>query len=251
MAMLDRRSDRAPYRQIADHLRADIEEGRLGPGDKLPSERELAERYDVERATAHRAVQELHLDGLVVAYAGRGVFVAEPWAPRRIMRNPHPVSRVLGLDPEEDDEPAVEFVLGAMERSVAPAQITELLDLATGTQVPTYSWEIADANRTILIVGKTFFSPALADVLPALGGDGPELAGGLYDQLEALELTLRHDDVISARMPRPEEVRHMDLDAGIPLITILRVTTNATTGEALEVQETLLPASRNELRYMV
>ena len=60
------------YRLIAD----EIASGSLGPGDRLPSERELTERLGVSRATVRRALGELATDGLVEASAGRGSFVS-------------------------------------------------------------------------------------------------------------------------------------------------------------------------------
>jgi DNA-binding GntR family transcriptional regulator len=60
------------YRLIAD----EIASGNLGPGDRLPSERDLTERLGVSRATVRRALGELAEDGLVEASAGRGSFVA-------------------------------------------------------------------------------------------------------------------------------------------------------------------------------
>src|SRR3712207_1250774 len=52
LGAIDRTSDRPPYRQIADHLRAAIAAGSLRPGDQLPSETELKTHYGVARMTA-------------------------------------------------------------------------------------------------------------------------------------------------------------------------------------------------------
>ncbi|MBL8956452.1 MAG: FadR family transcriptional regulator [Myxococcaceae bacterium] len=51
--------------RIADSLKAAIMKGRLKPGDALPSERELAERYDVNRSSVREAVKRLQGWGLV------------------------------------------------------------------------------------------------------------------------------------------------------------------------------------------
>ncbi|MFC8170321.1 GntR family transcriptional regulator, partial [Streptomyces sp. NPDC057293] len=75
-------SDRSPQqpasRRIADALRASIERGELEAGQKLPSERALAEQYGAARNTAREAIRVLAEQGLVTAKHGRGVFVREP-----------------------------------------------------------------------------------------------------------------------------------------------------------------------------
>ena len=71
---LDPGSDRAVYRQIADHLRRDINEQRIKPGAQLPSEGELMEGYGVSRVTICRAFGVLLSEGLVTSQHGRGWF---------------------------------------------------------------------------------------------------------------------------------------------------------------------------------
>jgi len=72
----DRASDRSITRQLADFLRADIESGRLAPGEPLPSELALMQGYGVARTTARAALAELRAEGLAVTHPGRGSFVA-------------------------------------------------------------------------------------------------------------------------------------------------------------------------------
>lgn len=63
------------YDQLVDILNDRIEK-ELQPGDMLPSERELSERYGLSRTTVRLALQELERIGLVVRQHGRGTFVA-------------------------------------------------------------------------------------------------------------------------------------------------------------------------------
>ena len=72
---VDPSSDRAVYKQIADHLRAAIARERLGPGDQLPSEAQLMAHYGVARMTARNALRLLQDEGLITAEHGRGVYV--------------------------------------------------------------------------------------------------------------------------------------------------------------------------------
>ncbi|MFC7917665.1 PLP-dependent aminotransferase family protein [Streptomyces sp. NPDC057386] len=63
------------YRRIADRIAADIEAGRLRPGQRLPPQRRFARRHGIAASTAGRVYGELVRRGLVVGEVGRGTFV--------------------------------------------------------------------------------------------------------------------------------------------------------------------------------
>jgi len=63
------------YYQLGTILREQIESGRYGAGDQLPTETELVESYGVSRITVRQALKSLEEDGLVRREAGRGTFV--------------------------------------------------------------------------------------------------------------------------------------------------------------------------------
>ena len=74
--MRNARSKTPVWQAISVALRADISEGRYLPGDKLPTEAQLAARFGVNRHTVRHAVSQLVEDGLVRTRRGAGVFVA-------------------------------------------------------------------------------------------------------------------------------------------------------------------------------
>ena len=61
---------------VADRLGATIRAGNLAPGDKLPTERELGERFGVSRNVVREAVNELRARGLLVTRHGSGSVVS-------------------------------------------------------------------------------------------------------------------------------------------------------------------------------
>jgi DNA-binding GntR family transcriptional regulator len=71
----DRSGARARYAHVAGELRAAIVGGRLRPGARLPSERALAEEFDVSRATIVNAFHLLRGEGLIESRRGAGSWV--------------------------------------------------------------------------------------------------------------------------------------------------------------------------------
>lgn len=64
------------WKAIAEALRSDLSEGRYRPGDKLPTEAALAERFGVNRHTVRHGISALVEDGLIRTRRGAGAFVA-------------------------------------------------------------------------------------------------------------------------------------------------------------------------------
>jgi DNA-binding FadR family transcriptional regulator len=73
--MIDPTSDRAKYRQIADHIRNAILSGELPHGAKVPSEERLGQEHGVSRTTVRKAIEVLKGEGWVDVQAPRGTFV--------------------------------------------------------------------------------------------------------------------------------------------------------------------------------
>jgi GntR family transcriptional repressor for pyruvate dehydrogenase complex len=63
------------YEQIVQQIEESIVKGDLKPGDQLPAERDLAQRFGVSRTAVREAVKALREKGLVEAYSGKGTFI--------------------------------------------------------------------------------------------------------------------------------------------------------------------------------
>jgi GntR family transcriptional regulator len=74
---LDLKSGVPFYRQIIDQIKTAIAMGELGPGDRLPTVRQLAVDLSVNPNTVTRAYMELELTGLVETQMGSGTFVGQ------------------------------------------------------------------------------------------------------------------------------------------------------------------------------
>lgn len=74
------------YRQIKDFLIRSLEDGEWGPGDAIPSEGELAVRFNVSQGTVRKAIDEMAAENLLVRRQGKGTFVATHSDPRSFYR---------------------------------------------------------------------------------------------------------------------------------------------------------------------
>ena len=65
------------YFSLMEQLRNDIVSGAIRPGEKLPSENELSQKYSLSRHTVRKALGILEQDGYVEAFHGKGTFCSE------------------------------------------------------------------------------------------------------------------------------------------------------------------------------
>lgn len=66
------------YEQIVQQLLALIEDGKLAPGDQLPTTRQLAVQLGINFNTVARAYRQLDQEGLISTQPGRGTYVLDP-----------------------------------------------------------------------------------------------------------------------------------------------------------------------------
>jgi DNA-binding FadR family transcriptional regulator len=73
--MVDRVQSNEGYVRVRDYLANAIKEHAFAPGDRLPTERQLAEQFAISRAITRRALGELEAAGIIRRQVGRGTFV--------------------------------------------------------------------------------------------------------------------------------------------------------------------------------
>lgn len=116
------------YRQIKDLLLASLQRGEWKPGELVPSELELAARYQVSQGTVRKAVDELAAENLLVRRQGKGTFVATHHEPRAQFR-------FLRIAPDAGELAPTRSEFLECSSSRAPADVARLLGLRTGESV--------------------------------------------------------------------------------------------------------------------
>ena len=105
------------YLKVADQLNQLIVDGVIKPGQRFPSERELAEQCGVSRPTIREAMIALELSGVIEIRTGSGIYVTE----QKIAKQPELLDQ--GIGPFEILE--IRYIIEAEACALAAARITE------------------------------------------------------------------------------------------------------------------------------
>lgn len=154
-------SRRTPvWQAIHATLSAEIAEGHYRPGDKLPTEGELAKRFGVNRHTVRRALAELTERGTTYSRRGAGVFVTAPPTDYPLGRRVRFHQNVLaaGRTPER--------VMLRLETRPSDAREAEALQLDPGAAVHVYEG-VSLADAAPISFFRSVFSAARFPDLPS------------------------------------------------------------------------------------
>ena len=199
----------ALWTAIRDRLTDEIGGGHYGPGDKLPTEAELARRFGVNRHTVRRALGDLAGTGLVHPRRGAGVFVAarptEYPLGRRVRF--HQNLEAAGQTPKKR--------LLRLETRSADAREAEALSLEPGAQVHTYEGLSLADGLPIALFRSVFpaerFPHILADLQETRSVTAALARAGVDDYTRA-------STRLTAVTARATDALHLRLAEGAPLL---------------------------------
>lgn len=120
------------YRQMCDVLQKEIESQGLTPGTRLPTEKELAQRFGVSMITVRGCVGEMVKEGILVRRQGRGTFVAS--------RKPKVTQLLMAIVPDVTDYYCARLITG-----VQSACAHDGYELITGS-----SHDLAQSERNLV-----------------------------------------------------------------------------------------------------
>ncbi|MEJ5219258.1 phosphonate metabolism transcriptional regulator PhnF [Cognatishimia sp. D5M38] len=197
------------WQAISNALREDMAEGRYRPGDKLPTEAELAERFGVNRHTIRHAISVLVEDGLVRTRRGSGAFVKGAPTDYPIGKRVryHQNLRAAGRAPSKK-------VLH-VETRPATAKEAARLDLEAGALI-TLRHSVSYGDHQAIALSISEFPEAR---LPGIG----ELMRRESSVTKALELAgiqdyTRASTRVRATLANATQALHLELREGAPLI---------------------------------
>ncbi len=221
----------AKYEIVLQELSATISE--MSPGDRIPTEQQLAERFEVSTMTVRRALDVLSRAKRIVGIRGKGTFVARPSVTKR-----------MTLTSFTDSMRAAGSVARAevLSAGVARAQDDAVEWFGDGSSVYTLE-RLRFGDDVPLCIDRTTLP---AELFPGLLGE--DLSGSLYEILmRRYQLTLsRAESRVAAILPSEDDAALLDIAPSVPCIrvqsrastddgTLAEVTTSLYRGDVYEL----------------
>jgi GntR family transcriptional regulator len=216
MAMAKHDSPVPLYIQIKDYIRLNIQNGVFGVNERIPSERQLADQFNVNRLTVSKALNELAQEGMIYSRVGKGTYVSPAkfeqalqsltsFTEDMLKRGKHASSRVLraAVDP-------------------ASAEVAKELSILPGAEVMVLH-RLRLADDQLLALERSHIIYALC----------PNILDHHDFSQESLYRVLREDyglhmtyalETIEAHVAGDAELVVLEADPCTPILSITRVT---------------------------
>ncbi|HEX7607083.1 MAG TPA: GntR family transcriptional regulator [Usitatibacter sp.] len=208
-------SFRPLYEQIKILLTQSLVAGEWKPGEAIPSEMDLAERFRVSQGTVRKAIDELASEHILMRRQGKGTFVASH-------SEPSYQYRFLRVTPDSGEKLHPKNLFFGLERGKANADTARALGLKPGSPVMQFKRVMSFAGRPMILDDIVF----AAGQFPGLTlAELEEFAGSVYSFYET---------VFGVRMIRAEErlravaadgfaAAHLKIAPGAPLLSVDRI----------------------------
>lgn len=219
---IDRSSSTPLYHQLEQILRNDIDRGVYRPGEPLPSENEICDRYDVSRSVVRQTMQNLGRAGIVHTVRGRGSFVAEAKLSERF------VQRALGFY-EDLTRMGLDVTTRVVRQEIAPVplEVRDFLGVDEAIRID----RVRSVNGRRLLFVTTYIP---ADRCPGL--ERHDLTNrSLYAHLEQVYGLHVHSGhrTIEAVPAEEEAAEHLEIETGDPVL-LLRSASRSQDDQPLE-----------------
>lgn len=245
---LDPKDQRSKNQQIAAVLRQAIESGDLRPGDRVPGENVLMDRYGVARWTAREALAAVANLGLITKIPKVGTFVADR---RRLERRPRRYRRTKAAGEFATEARAAGMnprVEADSEKTTAPPDIAERLKITIGSAVMRTHYRFLANERPIqtsISYEPLNITEGTAVEVPE---DGPMAGAGVIARMDSIGVRITHvSEEVAIRPPFQEEADTLEIPAGVQVFDIWR--TLMTDGRPVEVANIIIPGDRYVLAY--
>lgn len=203
------------YRQIKSLIVQGLESGEWRPGETIPSESDLAARFNVSQGTVRKAVDEMAAENLLVRRQGKGTFVATHSDPRAFFR----FLRLVPLSGEV--EPSKSVPLECWRAKAGP-EAARTLKINIGDPIIIIRRLLQFSSKTVVV--DEIYLPG--DVFTGLSLDVlKDYQGSLYSLFESRfgVRMIRAEERIRAVAADRNTAEILGLTEGAPLLSVERV----------------------------
>jgi DNA-binding GntR family transcriptional regulator len=227
------------YMQVVRQLRAQIASGELAEGARLPSQREMMDRWRISMQTASKVIGALKAEGLAVATVGRDTVVA-PGAVARVAA----AAASITLPPVKGTVGQAGTEVKASAGKTAPRErVAEALGTAAGRRVLRRE-ETTLADGVPVMVAVSWFPAAVADRAPKLASSEPIPAGATAYLAEAAGIRpARGEEETAAAEADDDTATALGIAPG-SLVLATRTRYRAVDGQVLQYIETAIIPGR-------
>lgn len=247
---MPRGQGRPAYKQIADDLRAQIDDGTLREGDQIPSETELRADYQVSRIVVRNAMDLLASQGLITRQRGRGSFVRArgpkearivgDFYGQRHTGSPFATAvKAAGHKPEWDYQ---------TRETTASQAIAERLAIEPGDAVMRTTYTFFSDNQPVML--STSYEPLAITQGTAVQHPEAGPVTGVVARMDHIGKHITHVvENVTARAARQSETESLDVPDGTPVFAIAR--TYLAGDEPVETADIVVSADLYKLTYRV
>ncbi|MBU99453.1 MAG: phosphonate metabolism transcriptional regulator PhnF [Rhodospirillaceae bacterium] len=225
------------WKQISDDIETSIKNKTWKPGDKLPTEMELAKTYRVNRHTIRRSVHELVEKGLISVEQGRGMFIPDYVLDYKLAKR----TRFSEVVSSQNKFPGGRILSGEVIK--ANKKVSEALKMPLEGKVCLLR-TIRELDGVPIVLAAHYFSASrFPDFLER------------FEEFKSVSKTLdsyglgnyeRQSTNISARMPNSEEIASLKQPANRPVLITESVNVDSF-GEPIEFGISAFSADRTNL----
>lgn len=237
------------YQRIAAEYAEKIDKGELAHGVRLPTRKDLTERYGVSLQVIRDALALLHTDGYIRSETSQGTFV------QRLPR------LTMSMDFEADERPVDAFDALVRSQGHEPSQDIAIETVLAGAPSVPPGLGLSDGERIVVrrrlryvdevpySISDSFFPESLVNGSPVTSPENIT-EGGRHVLAELGLAMTRHRDVIESRRAHNTEVQRLGIAPGVAVMAHTRVSCTRY-DVPIRVLATVLPSDRWTLTYEV
>ena len=240
------------YLRVLADLRAQIRDGVLAPGARVPSRNAIMARYGVGETAAKHALQVLAAEGLIEARAGSGSYVRRIPAVRLLEHDRlHFPGSPFGLPAQANGQAVRMGWEHRAEQVRAPAPVARRLRLEPGDDLVMRTSYLLTADGTPVQLATSYEPVAITAGTPVLLPEQGQFAGrGVITRMGAIGIQVDQvTEEIAVRPSQPAEAGLLAIAPGAPLICVERA--HLAGNRVVEVSDIVIPAEQYKLRYRI